>query len=141
MPFTPTHAECVTPKGTCVGQHGHGGMCEFPMGYDAASIYVMPDGRKCELIVELSSTQAQADLFYDFMQAAVAAHEPYDWQAPWTILIGGHHHKRYASMCSPKVVLGLRHCGWFPWWLTQPAHEIDPATLLLILSTHVEIPH
>jgi hypothetical protein len=140
MPFTPTHVEAVTKAGTCLGQHSEG-MKEFPLGYDRGNVWVLADGRPAELFVDLPATQAQVDLFYDFMYAAVAAHEPYDWSAPWTFLVGGHHHKRFASMCSPKVFLGLRHCGWFKWPVTLPAHEIDPSTLMLILSTHVEIPH
>lgn len=145
MPFTPTHAECVTPEGTCLGMHGKphdgfpAGMVEREAGYDAKTLYIMPDGRRCEIVVNLPCTKEQEDRFYAFMRKSIG--EPYDWSAPWTFLLGGHHHTKFNSTCAAKVVMGLRACGYFPWPLTKPAHEFDPADVLAILSTHVEIPH
>ena len=138
MPFTPTHAECITPEGTCLGQHGYGGgTLDLPMGYDRADVYIMRDGRRCELIVDLPCTKAQQDAFYVYMRKP----EPYDWPAPWGFLFGGHHHRKFRSMCSAKVFLALRACGIFKWPTTLPAHEIDPAILLFVASTLVEISH
>jgi hypothetical protein len=144
MPFTPTHMECITPEDNCLGMHGGAGtygkgMLELPYGYDRDDIYVMRDGRLCELVVDLPCTKAQEVEFYRFMRASIG--EPYDWSAPWGFLLGGHHHKKWHSMCSAKVVLGLRDCGYFRWPLTKPAHEIDPAEALALLSICVEIEH
>lgn len=139
MPFIPTHAECITPDDLCVGQFGHGGMQARPRGYDREDMYVLPDGRKAEIIVNLPCTQAQADDFYSYMMGCIG--EPYDWSAPWGFLFPGHHHTKYHSVCSAKVAAGLRHCGYFPYWLTVPFHLIDPRDLMMILSSHVEIPH
>lgn len=142
MPFAPTHAEYLTEQNTCIGQHGHiGGIREMPFGYDRDEIYVLPNGRRCELVVELPATEAQVELFDDFLRDALTKREPYDWSAPWGFLLGGRHHQKFHSTCSAKMFLALRHCGWFPWPTTIPAHEIDPAMLLWVLSTHVEVPH
>ena len=142
MPFTPTHAECVSPDGKWwVGQHGKGGMQRRPAGYDRDEVYILADGRRCEIIVSIPCTKAQQDEFYAFMDAAVEAKEPYDWLAAWTFLIGGHHHRRFASLCSSKVFLGFRSCKVFKWPVTMPAHEIEPAILLLLLSVLAEISH
>jgi hypothetical protein len=143
MPFTPTHVEAVTPEGTWLGMHGkphHGlpaGLQNQPAGYDRDEVYVMASGRRCELFVSLPCTPEQAKVFYDSMRKQ----ESYDWYAPWGFLLGGHHHNPFHSMCSPKVFRAFRACGFFRWPVTKPAHEIDPADLLLLLSTHIEIPH
>lgn len=145
MPFTPTHAECLTPEGTYIGMHGKphdgfpAGMVERAVGYDIKSLYVMPDGRRCDIIVDLPCTKAQQDAFYAFVRNSIG--EPYDWSAPWGFLLGGHHHRKFNSTCSAKMLMSLRACNYFPWPLTKPAHEINPADLLTILSTHVEIRH
>lgn len=145
MPFCATHVEWVTSRGTWMGMHGErhnglpAGMQEREAGYDYEDVFVMPDGRRCEFIVPLEVTSAQADTFAAFMEASKG--EPYDWSAPWGFLLGGHHHKKFHSMCSAKIFLGLRACGYFKWPVTIPAHELDPRDLMLILSTHVEILH
>jgi hypothetical protein len=141
MPFIPTHAEWVAPNGKCIGQFGHGGMQERPMGYDRDDVYVMKDGRRCDLIVSLPVTQEQADTFYAGAYAAVAANEPYDWSAPWGFLFPGHHHTPGHSVCSSKMFLLLRAIAFFRWPITVPAHLVDPRDLLMILSTHVQIDH
>jgi hypothetical protein len=143
MPFCPTHVEAVTPQGTWLGMHGHphhglpAGLQDQPAEYDHDEVYVMAGGRRCELFVSLPCTQEQADLFY----ASMRKPEPYDWWAPWGFLLGGHWHKIFTAMCSPKVIMCLRTARVFPWRITKPFHEITPADLLLILSTHIEIPH
>lgn len=145
MPFTPTHVEAKTKRNTYLGMHGKphdgfpAGMVERDVGYDDDKVYVMPDGRRCDIIVSLPCTKEQEDTFYDFMRESIG--EPYDWSAPWTFLLGGHHHKKFNSTCAAKVLMGLRKCGYFRWPLTKPAHEFDPADIMAILSTHVEIPH
>lgn len=114
------------------------GMVEREAGYDAKTIYIQ-NGRRCELVVDLPCTLAQQNAFYEFCRRSIG--EPYDWSAPWGFLLGGHHHRKLNSTCSAKMLMALRACNYFPWPLTKPAHEINPADLLTILSTHVEILH
>jgi hypothetical protein len=141
MPFTPSHAECVTDEGTCIGEFGFGGMKENPAGYDLEGMDELPDGRKCELIVPLPVTQAQHDEFYALAREAVAAKEGYDWNAIFGFALTGHHHDVNTAFCSAKMFLLLRKIGYFKWPVITPGHEIDPRDLMLILSVCVEIPH
>lgn len=152
MPFIPTHVECLTPEGTCLGMFGGGSiiggllpglfklgkMEERPMGYDRDETYIL-DGRRCELTIDLPATDTQAKIFYDGAYASLD--EPYDWSAPWGYLLPGHHHQKSHSVCSAKMLMLLRKCGFFRWPITVPAHLVAPRDLLMILSTHVEVPH
>lgn len=144
MPFPPSHAECVTPEGKWLGQHSDGGMQAREAGYDHDQVEIMspteacPDGR-CEIFVKLPVTQAQADAFYKYMTDSIG--EPYDWEAIIGFADDRHHHLLNHAICSAKCGLGLRACEYFPWPITVPWHLCDPARLMLILSTHVEIPH
>jgi hypothetical protein len=146
MPFSPGHAECVTPDGRRIGAFGlahegqPAGMQVRKNDYDLGDIQELPDGRLCDLWVDLPASLEQSDEFY--RQADAALGEPYDWHAmlgfaPFPI----HLHGSYHSFCSAKMTLLLRKCNWLKWPLSKPAHEIDPATLLLILSAIVEVPH
>jgi hypothetical protein len=141
MPFSPSHTECVTPAGKWLGQHSDGGMQAREPGYDHDDVALMPDGRRCEIIVSLPVTQAQADAFYAAAEASIG--EPYDWQAILGFAASGHHHDKFHAICSAKMELLLRTkgCEYFPWPLTVPAHLVDPRDLFLILSSHVKIDH
>jgi hypothetical protein len=141
MPFIPTHAECVTPEWTCIGQFGHGGMQERQMGYDVKEVYIDRNYGPCAIMVELPCTKEQEDQFYTEARKAVLDKEPYDWAAPWGFLFPGHHHTKYHSVCSAKMFLLLRSVSWFRYPITVPAHLVDPRDLMMILSTHVEISH
>lgn len=139
MPFSPSHVECVTPDGKWLGQHGFGGMQARDAGYDHGEVEILPDGRRCDIIVSLPVSPEQHDAFYAAATAAIG--EPYDWSAILTYAIPGHHHSKFHAICSAKMFLLLRGIDYFRWPVVVPAHEIDPRDLLLILSTHVEIPH
>lgn len=142
MPFGPSHVECVTPDGRWLGQHGFGGMEARPAGYDHNQVEVMPDGRRCEIIVSLPCTQEQHDAFYGYMISKIGM--PYDWVSLLGFVVTGEDfHQVGHLVCSAIVTAGLRTkgCEYFPWPLSMPFHLVDPATLFLVLSSHVEIPH
>ena len=145
MPFTPTHVEARTKQGTYLGMHGKphdgfpAGMVERDVGYDDDKVYIMPDGRRCDIIVPIPCTMAQQDAFYGYLRRSVG--EPYDWSAPWTFLLGGRHHRKFNSTCVAKIHMALRAAGVFRWPTTKPAHEYNPADLLDVLSHLVEVPH
>jgi hypothetical protein len=142
MPFCPTHTECVTPEGKWLGQQGNdGGMKARPAWYDSADVAIMADGRRCEIIVPLPVTQAQADAFY--LAAHLSIGEPYDWEAILGFTVPWHEHTKFHAICSAKMLLLLRTkgCEYFPWPVVAPAHLVDPRDLMLMLSTHVEIDH
>lgn len=136
MPFTPSHVECVSPDGlTYIGQHIDGGMLARSTDYDRATT-------THEAFVDLPADDAQTAAFYAAAHASIG--EPYDWKA-----IAGfgpfpadfHFHAKLHAICSAKMFLLLRGCGWFANPVAVPAHCIDPRDLLLILSTHVLINH
>jgi hypothetical protein len=150
MPFPPSHVECVTPDGRWLGQHGFGGMEARPSGYDHNAVEITADGRRCEIIVSLPCTQAQHDAFYGYMLSKIGM--PYDWLSLLGfVLTDVDFHTKGHLVCSAIVTAGLRAtptgvvaAGFTPylkWPLTLPFHLIDPATLFLMISSHVEIPH
>lgn len=141
MPFPPSHTECVTPDGKWLGQHMDGGMLARPAGYDHDDVAIMDDGRRCEIIVPLEVTQEQHDAFYTAANASIG--EPYDWKAIIGFGVTFHEHQKFHAICSAKMLLLLRArgCEYFPWPIVVPAHLVDPRDLMLMLSTHVEIPH
>jgi hypothetical protein len=141
MPFTPSHVECVTPQGKWLGQHFNGGMLARDAGYDHDDVALMEDGRRCEILVSLPATQAQIDAFHAAAEASIG--EPYDWKAIIGFGVSFHEHQKFHAICSAKMFLLLRTkgCEYFRWPTVVPAHLVDPRDLMLILSTHVEIPH
>lgn len=139
MPFTPSHVECVTPDGDWLGQHFAGGMQARKAGYDHDDVAVMADGRRCEIFVALPSTSEQAGAFYAAATDSIG--EPYDWKAIVGFVLPAHEHIKFAAICSAKMTLLLRGCGYFRWPLAAPTHLVDPRDLLLILSTHMQIDH
>jgi hypothetical protein len=149
MPFTPSHVEALTPDGkSYIGAHMDGGVQARPVGYDAGKIAKLPDGYDasvfpdglCDLRLELPATAAEHDAFYAFLQAKIGT--PYDWRAILGFVLPAHEHIKDHAICSALVTLALRApgCEWFHWRLAAPAHLVGPRDLLLMLSTHMQIP-
>jgi len=134
MPFCPSHVECVTPAGKYLGQHFDGGMQARDPGYDKSYL-------AHELLLDLPSTQEQADAFYAYMNASIG--EPYDWKAILDYALPVNWHVFNHAICSAKTELGLRskNCEWLRWPVTVPAHLISPRDLLLMISCMIEVPH
>lgn len=139
MPFTPSHVECVTPEGKYAGQHINGGMLAREPGYDSGQIAVLPDGRRCELVVPIEATPEQTDAFYSYIDSMLG--RPYDWKAILDYALPVDFHDFGHSICSAVMTLGLRKGGVWPWPLTVPAHLISPRDVLLMLSGIVKIDH
>jgi len=133
MPFTPSHAEAVTPDGFYLGAHLSGGVRKRPKSYDAGDI-------SHELFLTLDATEDQATAFYAFLDTHIG--EPYDWKAIIGFLIPQHEHTPNHTICSALIALALRAkgCEYFRWPLAAPAHLIDPRDLLLILSARMAVP-
>lgn len=131
MPFTPSHAEAVTPDGLWLGALFKDGVQERPAGYDKATT-------AHELFLTLPATDDQSAQFYAFLRSHVG--EPYDWKAIAGFLIPHSEHTVNHTICSALITNGLRVCKWYKWPLAAPFHLIDPRDLLLMISTVLEVP-
>lgn len=132
MPFIPTHVECVTPAGMYLGERRDGGMRARDPSYDKGLF-------SQQAFVKLPCGPTVVASFYAYMSASLR--EPYDWKAILGFAVPWHAHLRNHAICSAKVLLGLRAANYFRWPITVPAHLVSPRDLMMILSTHVEIPH
>lgn len=143
MPFTPSHAEALSQDGkSYIGAHIDGGIMRRPVGYDADTLMVLPDGSKSERIISIPCTSEQEAAFYAFVEAHVG--EPYDWMAILGFIATEVHlHDVGTIFCSAFMAGALRAkgCEIFRWPLTVPFHHISPRDLMLMLSSHVEISH
>lgn len=143
MPFTPSHVESLSQDGkSYIGQHMSGGMQSRTVGYDADQVMTLPDGRKADIIVPLPCTPEQEAAYYAFVHDKIG--QPYDWiSILGFVLTEVHLHTVGSLICSAVTAAAIRTkgCELFPSPMTVPFHHISPRDLLLILSTHVEIPH
>ncbi len=143
MPFTPSHVEALMPDGRdYVGAHYDGGIQARPVGYDAAQVLTLPDGRKADIIVSLPCSDAQEAAFYAFVTSKID--KPYDWKAIMSFVAPDVNlHVMDHLICSAFMTAALRapECEYFAMPLTVPWHHISPRDLLLMLSSHVQIDH
>ena len=147
MPFTPSHVEALSRDGTgYIGAHIDGGVEKRSIGYDKGQLARIPKGYDveafpsgiCELFLKLEATPEQDAAFHAFLESKIGT--PYDWKAILGFVLPRHEHTPDSSICSALTVLALRASGWLRWRLAAPAHLVDPRDLLLILSTHMQIP-
>lgn len=149
MPFVPSHVEALTPDGKFyIGAHLDGGVMARPVGYDAGKIAKLPEGFDasvfpegvCDLLVGLRADPVQDEIFHNWLERKIGT--PYDWRAILGFLVPGHEHLPDHAICSALITLALRAPGveWFKWRLAAPTHLVDPRDLLLMLSTHMQIP-
>jgi hypothetical protein len=140
LPFTPSHAEALTPDGAAfIGAHMDGGVQRRPVGYDDATTAVEPaTGRKRELLLTLGATADQDAAFFAYLEGHIG--EPYDWRSIIGFVIPEHEHLLNHTICSALIAMGLRSCKWFNWPLAAPAHLIDPRDLLLLISGRMLVP-
>jgi hypothetical protein len=141
VPFTPSHAECLSQDGKFyIGEHFGTGMEARPVGYDVDSLMTLPDGTKSERIVSLPCTPEQEATFYKFVTDKIG--EPYDWKSIFSFAAPDVNLHDFGHLiCSAMMTAALRACNYFPMPLTVPFHHISPRDLFLILSSHVQIDH
>jgi len=125
-----SHVEAVTPDGRYLGAHSDGGVQARPSDYDQGQFLA-------EKLVDLPADDAMTAKFYHYLNAVVG--EPYDLAAIAGFALHMDEHDKHKVICSALQALALRGCGWFAAPLAQPAHEISPRDLLLIISGRVDI--
>lgn len=141
MPFAPGHVECVTPDGRYLGMHWKepSGMQYREVGYDVGTISQLSDGRLAEIFIDLPATEEQTNKFYKLANDSIG--ESYDIMAFVEYAVPIHSHTYNHAVCVAKMFLLLRAVEWFKWPIVVPAHCLTVRDLLLILSTHIEVPH
>jgi hypothetical protein len=141
MPYTPSHCEALSQDGkTYIGARSGDGVQARPIDYDAGKIASLAEGGLCDRIVSLPCLPQEEDKFYAFVRSKID--EPYDWEAILGFAAPDlHTHLLDHIICSAFMTYGLRSCNFFPNPLTKPFHHITPDMLLLMLSSHVEVPH
>jgi hypothetical protein len=125
-----SHVEAVTPDGQYLGAHSDGGVQARPADYDKGQF-------TRELFVDLPADEITTVKFHHYLNACVG--EPYDFKAIAGFVLHWDEHDKHKVICSALQTLALRGCGWFASPLAQPAHEISPRDLLLMLSGRVNI--
>src|ERR1700743_2316243 len=135
MPFTPSHVETLTQDGKFYIGALSEGITKHPVGYDSATMIT-------ETIVNVPCTPEQEKAFYDFAESKVGL--PYDWDAIGSFADPALNlHTPFHGICSAFICWCLRNptAPYLKWPMTKPFHRISPDILMLILSTHVEVPH
>ncbi len=125
-----SHVECVRPDGRYLGAHADGGVQARRSDYDAGQFDL-------QKFLDLPADPAMTAAFY----AAADKHvgEPYDLLAIAGFLSHLDLHGKRKVICSALVTLLLRDCGWFATPLSEPAHQISPRDLYLIISGRVPV--
>ena len=128
-----SHVEALTPDGKYLGAHTDVGVQALPIDYDKGKF-------DRELLVDLDADDAMTAKFYHYLNAVVG--EPYDFGAIAAFITHFDQRMKHHVICSALQTLALSPapgCGWFPNWLSVPAHRISPRDLLLVLSGRVAI--
>jgi hypothetical protein len=125
-----SHVECVTPDGKYLGAHSGTGVQARPSDYDRGTF-------DRELFVDLPADAAMTAAFYAYAGKHVG--EPYDFAAILGFAFRLNEHDKGKVICSALMTLCLRACGYFATPLAQPAHQISPRDLLLIISGRMAV--
>jgi hypothetical protein len=125
------HTEIVLPNGEgYLGSVSPDGVAIRPVGYDA------PFTR--ELFVDLPVSDEVANKFYETARGLIGT--PYDELAILGFATHTDLHSKDHVICSAYVTIVCEKSGVFPGKLCWPAHEVDPAALLLVFSGLINIP-
>jgi hypothetical protein len=125
-----SHVEAVTPNGQYLGAHLDGGVLARPSDYDKGKFDL-------EKFLDLPSNKVWDHLFYGYLDACLG--EPYDFGTIAGFVSHYDLHQKHKVICSALQLLALRYCGWFPYPIAQPAHEISPRDLFLLISARMNV--
>ena len=120
-----SHVEAVLPDGTVIGAY-FDGVKQMPGDYNG--------GYTSQRFVDILMPQESIDHWTNYLKSRVG--REYDWDAIAGIALHLNLHKPRGLICSMLAALSLRESGVFRRPLSEPAHEITPRDLLLVLSAH-----
>jgi hypothetical protein len=121
-----SHVEAVLPDGTIIAALAGIGVSELPCDYDQTST--------SQTFVDIPSTEDQVFRWVKYLHSRRG--RPYDWEAIAGLALHTGWRMKGGLICSMLQTLALREAGVFPRPLSEPAHEITPRDLLLILSAY-----
>jgi hypothetical protein len=123
---TVSHCEAVLPDGYIIAALIGEGVCRKPLDYDKTST--------SQIFVDIAMSAHALDLWTGYLESRLG--RPYDFDAIMGIALHLNWRQRGGFICSMLQTLALRQSCTFPVPLSEPAHEITPRDLLLVLSAH-----
>jgi hypothetical protein len=120
-----SHAECVLPNGTIIAALSEG-VRNVPGDYDTTST--------SQIFVDVLMSPDDVKRWVAYLWSRVG--RPYDWDAIYGEALHLDWRRPGGFICSMLCALSLREAGTFMRPLSEPAHEITPRDLLLMLSAH-----
>ena len=120
-----SHAECVLQNGTIISALSDG-VRNVPGDYDTTS--------SSQIFVDVLMPPNDLKRWESYLWSRVG--RPYDWDAIYGMALHLNCRKPGGMICSMLAALSLRESKTFPERLSEPAHEITPRDLLLMLSAH-----
>ena len=121
-----SHAEAVLREGRIIAALAGEGVVEKPLDYDETSTE--------QTFVDIPVSEDQALHFEKYLHSRIG--RPYDWETIAGVALHTGWRRPGGFICSMLQALGLRQAGVFRRPLSEPAHEITPRDLLLMLSAY-----
>jgi len=119
-----SHVEAVTSGGVIIAALSGKGVVELPLDYDKTST--------SQIFVDIPATDWQIRWWEKYLCSRIG--RPYDWDAIAGLALHTGWRRKGGFICSMLQALALREAKVFPHPLSEPAHEITPRDLLLMLS-------
>jgi hypothetical protein len=121
-----SHVEAVMPDGSIIAALIGEGVVRKPNDYDKTSTM--------QIIVDVEMSDFALHDWQKYLESRLG--RPYDLTAIIGIAFHVDRRRRGSFFCSMVQTLALRASGTFAKPLSEPAHEIMPRDLLLMLSAH-----
>lgn len=121
-----SHVEAVMPDGSIIAALMGEGVVRKPGDYDTTST--------SQILVDVAMSAHALSLWKCYLESRIG--RPYDFDAIMGIALHLNWRQRRGFICSMLQTLALRWACVFPVPLSEPAHEVTPRDLLLVLSAH-----
>jgi hypothetical protein len=121
-----SHVEAVMGNGSIIAALIGEGVVRKPIDYDKTST--------SQIFVDIAMSAHALELWTAYLESRLG--RPYDMDVIMGIALHLNWRQRGGFICSMLQTLALRQSCTFPVPLSEPAHEITPRDLLLMLSAH-----
>jgi len=124
-----SHVEAVLPDGTIIAALAGSGVINVFGDYDETST--------SQVFVDIPASSDKISQWTRYLASRLG--RPYDWETIAGLALHTGWRMKGGMICSMLQALALREAGVFPYPLSEPAHEITPRDLLLMLSSQFEM--